>query len=140
MSETTEYTKPIPRGEGFHGEFYAHCKEHKLHFQRCSKCGSWQHMPRECCRACGSFDWTFEPSTGKGKIFTWSIIHRALHAGFKEEVPYASVVVEMDEGVRLPTRVVDIALDDLKVGMPVEVVFEDVTPELTVHAFRPAAG
>ena len=79
MSEsTTEYTKPLPRGEGVHGEFYAHCKNHELRFQHCSKCGAWQHMPRDACRECGSFDLTWETSTGRGKIFTWTIIHRAL--------------------------------------------------------------
>lgn len=132
----SEYLKPLPRGEDSNGEFYAFCKQHELRFQRCSDCQAWRHMPRESCRNCGSFEWTWERSTGKGKIFSWSVIHRALHPGFADELPYAVVLVELDEGVRLVSHVIDLAIEDLEIGMPVEVVFEDVTPETTLHKFR----
>ncbi len=130
------YSKPLPRGEEQNGEFYQFCKQHELRFQRCSHCGTWRHMPRESCQTCGSFDWSWERSSGRGQVFSWTIIHRALHPGFAEELPYAVVIVEMEEGVRLVTHVLDIPMDELRVGLPVEVVFEDVTPEVTLHKFR----
>ena len=135
-----EYDKPLPRGEGYHGEFYDFCRQHELRFQQCADCGSWRHMPRESCNRCGSFDWSWQPSTGKGVIFSWTIIHRALHPGFADELPYASVVVELDEGVRLVSNVVGIAPDELRIGLPVEVIFEDVTADTTLHKFQPSTA
>jgi uncharacterized OB-fold protein len=132
----TDYIKILPRGEERHGEFYAFCKKHELRFQRCSNCGTWRHMPRESCAACSSFDWSWEPSTGKGTLFSWTVIHRAIHPGWAGDVPYASIVVEMDEGVRLVSVLDGVPLEDLTIGLPLEVVFDDVTPEVTLHKFR----
>ena len=133
----TAYDKPLPRGEDFNGEFYRFCKQHELRFQRCRDCGAWRHMPRESCQACGSFNWAWERAAGKGQVFSWTVIHRALHPGFAAELPYAAVVVELEEGVRIVSHVLDLPVDQLRVGLPVEVVFDDVTPEVTLPKFRP---
>lgn len=133
----TAYDKPLPRGEEFNGEFYRFCKQHELRFQRCRDCGAWRHMPRESCQACGSFNWAWERAAGKGQVFSWTVIHRALHPGFAAELPYAAVVVELEEGVRIVSHVLDLPVDQLRVGLPVEVVFDDVTPEITLPKFRP---
>ncbi len=135
----SEYTKPLPRGEGYNGEFYRFCKQHELRFQRCRDCSTWRHMPRESCAQCGSFNWTWERSSGRGRIFTWTVVHRALHPGFTDDVPYAVVVVELEEGVRLVSNLVDFAPEGLRLDLPVEVVFDDVTPEFTLPKFRVVA-
>lgn len=133
----SEYTKMLPPAVDRHGEFYAFCKKYELRFQRCSNCQAWRHMPRESCAECSSFDWTWEPSSGKGTLFSWTVIHRALHPGWADDLPYASVVIEMEEGVRLVSRLEDVPHDELVLGLEVEVDFEDVTPEITLHKFRP---
>ena len=94
-------------------------------------------MPRESCAACGSFNWSWERSSGKGQIFSWTVVHRALHPGFASDVPYATVVIELAEGVRMVSRVLDLDPEQLCVGLPVVVVFDDVTPEITLPKFRP---
>jgi hypothetical protein len=71
-------------------------------------------------------------------VFTWTVIARALHPAFQNDTPYAPVVIEMDEGVRLLSQVVDCAPDQLRIGMPVEVVFDAVTSEITLPKFRRA--
>ena len=136
----SDYTKPLPRPTERHGEFYAFCKQHELRFQQCSNCGTWRHMPRETCPECSSIDWTWEPSSGRGTLFSWTVIHRALHPGWADDIPYAAVVIEMEEGVRLVSRLESVALDELAIGLPVEVTFEDVTPEVTLHKFRPLSS
>lgn len=90
----SDYAKPLPRGEDLHGAFYRFCQQHELRFQRCQDCGTWRHMPRESCAACGAFAWHWERSSGQGRIFSWTIIHRALYPGFGPELPYTAVVVE----------------------------------------------
>jgi uncharacterized OB-fold protein len=132
-----EYKKPLPRGEEYNGEFYQFCKQHELRFQRCTACKAWRHMPRECCPACGSFDWAWEPSSGKGRVFSWTVVHRALQPAFAEDVPYVVAIIELEEGVRMVSHVVGLAAAELRLDLPVKVAFDDVTPEVTLPTFRP---
>jgi len=132
----TTYTKPLPVLEGLAGEFYAFCKQRELRFQRCSGCGTWRHVPREMCAECGSWEWRWEKASGRGTVFTWTVAARAMHPAFADSAPYAPVVVALDEGVRLLSQVVDCAPEALQIGMPVEVVFDDVTEEVTLPKFK----
>ena len=138
MSEASAYTKPLPELEGHAREFYGFCKQRELRFQRCTKCRAWRHVPREMCAGCGSTEWEWARASGRGSVFTWTVVGRALHPAFQEDTPYAPVVVEMEEGVRLLSQVVDCPPEALAIGMPVEVVFDDVTDEVTLPRFRRA--
>ncbi len=137
MSQT--YTKPLPSLHGLAGEFYGWCAKGELRFQRCGACGRFRHVPREICAQCGSFEWTWERSGGRGKVFTWTEVVRALHPAFGGEAPYAPVIVEMDEGVRMLSRVLDCPADALAIGMPVEVSFVAVNESLSLPFFRRCA-
>jgi len=131
-----DYTKPLPALDGFAGEFYGFCNSHELRFQRCTACGTWRHVPREMCASCGSFETEWARSSGRGRVYTWTVAVLAMHPAFQDVTPYAPVVVEMEEGVRLLSQVVDCPPDDLEIDMPVEVVFEDMTPAVTLPRFR----
>lgn len=136
----SEYTKPLPELSGHAGDFYGFCREGELRFQRCSDCATWRHVPRELCAACGSWDWEWARSSGRGSLFSWIVVGRALHPAFDGDAPYAPVVIELDEGVRLLSQMVDVAPDALEMGMRVEVVFDRVTDEVTLPRFRRAQG
>ncbi len=127
---------PLPQLTGLAKEFYGFCKARELRFQRCSACSAWRHVPRERCGECGSASFRWEPSTGHGRIFTWVVAVRSMHPAFPSDPPIAPVVVETDEGVRLVSEVVDCPPGDLAIGMPVEVVYEDVTDQVTLPKFR----
>jgi len=137
MTETA-YKRPLPRRRGMAGEFYEYCKKHELRFQRCTDCGTWRHVPRDMCAKCGSFNWEWAKSAGKGKVFSWTTAMQPMLPQFADLVPYSPVVVEMDEGVRLVSWLTDVPPDDLRLDLPVEVVFDDVTPEVTLPKFRRA--
>jgi uncharacterized OB-fold protein len=137
MAETA-YKRPVPRMRGMAGEFYAFCKKHELRFQRCSDCGTWRHVPRDLCAKCGSFSWEWAKSSGKGKLFSWTTAMQPMLPQFADLIPYSPVVIEMDEGVRLVSWLTDVPDDQLRLGLPVEVVFDDVTPEVTLPKFRRA--
>ena len=139
MSEPgAEYTKPLPTLEGLSGEFYHWCRQQELRFQRCDACRAWRHVPRELCAECGSWEWEWARSSGRGSIFSWTVVARALHPAFQHDVPLAPTVIELEEGVRLLSQVVDCPPDELEIGMPVEVVFDAVTDEVTLPKFRRA--
>ena len=131
--------KPLPELEGLTKEFYGWCRRGDLRFQRFSSCDTWRHVPREMCAQCGSDQWKWERSKGKGTVFTWTVAERPMHPAFAEDVPYAPVVVEMEEGVRIVTQIVDCPPGELEIGMPVEVAFAKVTDEITLPKFKRSA-
>jgi len=138
--EERTYSKPIPQLKGRTKQFYRFCRKGELRFQRCKDCDTWRHVPREMCPECGSFKWSWELSSGKGTIFSWVVADRALHPQFYDETPYAATVVEMDEGVRLLTEIVDCEPEDLEIGARVEVVFDEVTNKVTLPKFKLTAA
>jgi len=135
-----EYNKPLPLMEGPAAEFYGFCRNNELRFQRCKACHTWRHVPRDMCAECGSWEWEWAKSSGRGKLFTWTVVTLPMHPAFKDEVPYAVCLIEMEEGPRIVSRIVDVVPQDLEDEMPVEVFFEAVTPEVTLPKFRRARG
>src|SRR5574340_1095193 len=103
------YTKPLPLLRGRTKEFYEFCKQHELRFQRCTRCGKWRHVPRDMCAACGSWEWDWARASGRGQVFTWTIVRRPMHPAFKDEGVYAPVVIQLEEGVRLVSWLTDCA-------------------------------
>ena len=118
--------------------FWDYCKQHELRFQRCSRCGSFRFHPVPLCWKCQSFDYDWVHSRGEGRVYAKIVVHHPAHAATREVVPYNVVVVEMDDcgGTRLISNVIGSANDDIKIGMPVEVVWEDTTPDVTLYRFR----
>jgi uncharacterized protein len=126
----------LPPMRGLAHEFYSFCKKHELRFQKCSQCGQWRHVPREMCPDCGSFDYEWAQSSGRGQVFSWASTDQPMLPQFADAVPYAIAIVELEEGVRMATWVVDVRPDELSIGLPVVVVFDDVTPGVTLAKFR----
>jgi len=88
------------------------------------------------CPDCGSFNYEWAKSAGKGKVFSWAITDQPMLPQFADAVPYAIAIVELEEGVRIATWVVDVLPDELSIGLPVEVEFDDVTSGVTLPKFR----
>jgi uncharacterized OB-fold protein len=106
--------------------------------QRCLQCATWIFYPREQCPVCFSTDLEFAPVSGRGRVFAYTIVYQPANPAFESEAPYAYAIVQLDEGVRMPTNIVECPLDDIRVDMPVTVVFDDVSPEWTLVKFKPA--
>jgi uncharacterized protein len=138
MSEERTPKRPLPSLEDpLVAEFWEHCNRGELRFQRCSECGSWRHLPRFACAECGSDRWTWELSSGRGRIHSWTITHQPLLRDFPEPVPYAVVVVEMDEGVRMVSGLRSLAPSALELELPVDVLFETVAEGVRFPFFAP---
>jgi uncharacterized OB-fold protein len=129
---------PLPKLNGYAREFYAWCKEHELRFQRCRACGAWRHAPRDLCAHCGSAEHEWAQSSGNGRLFSWTTVWQPMMAEFGHQVPYSPAIIELDEGVRLVSWIVDTRPEQLALGMKVCVEFDDVTPEVTLPRFRRA--
>ncbi len=127
---------PPPALRGPAREFYAHIQAHELRFQRCLDCGHWRHSPRDMCARCGSFATEWARSSGRGRLFSWTTTWQPMQAAFGYKVPYSPAVVELQEGVRLVSWILDTRPDELALDMPLEVTFVDMTPSLSMHVFR----
>jgi uncharacterized protein len=129
----------VPNPVGLNAQFYAHCAAGELRFQRCAACRTWRHPPRYRCGACGSAEWAWERSTGRGHVFSWTVTHQALDPAYADELPYAVVVVELDEGPRLVGNLRGLAPAGLALGLAVEVEFEPVAEGVALTHFRPSS-
>jgi len=110
----------------------ANCGE--LLIQKCSSCGTLRHPPRPGCANCGSLEWETILSSGRGTVYSYVIYHHPPLPGF--EPPFAVGLIELEEGVRMLSNIVDMPLDEITIGMPVEVTFVAVDPDLTLPMFR----
>ena len=131
------YAKPLPQVTSEMKPFWDAARRHELVVQRCRGCGTYRFPARDICSRCLSRDAAWTPVSGRGTVFSWAVMHQVYHPGFAADVPYAVVVIELDEGARLVSNLVDCPPADIRAGLPVEVVFDDVTPDVTLPKFRP---
>ena len=137
MSEITDKpAKPLPQVSPEMAPFFDAARRHVLAVQRCAGCGTMRFPARTICSTCLSREATWTPVSGRGTVFSFAIMHQAIHPGFAAETPYAVVVVELDEGPRLLSNLVDCPTADVHIGMPVGVVFDELTPDVTLPKFR----
>jgi uncharacterized protein len=131
-------TKPLPRISPDNAPFWAGCKRHELVLPFCAACGKPHLPPGPVCPFClgDRIDW--RRAAGRGRVSSWVVVHQPYFPAFKAELPYNVVQVELNEGPRLTANLVEAPNSVLKVGLAVEVVFDDVTPDVTLPRFRPA--
>lgn len=130
----------LPEPDAFTAPYWSAAAEGRLLIRRCGACGRPHHYPREFCPHCWSEDVAWEQSSGRATLYTWSVVHRNDLPPFGERVPYVAAVVDLAEGPRLMTEVVECPADDLRIGMELGVTFRELTPDVSVPVFRPAAA
>ncbi|MFI5045677.1 MAG: Zn-ribbon domain-containing OB-fold protein [Acidimicrobiia bacterium] len=133
--------RPLPEPDDTSAFFWDGAREGRLLVQRCDQCEQFQYPPEVVCIHCRSTELTPTEVSGRGRLWTYTVVERVFDAGFSDAVPYALALVELDEqgGLHLLTNVVDVAPEELEIGMPLEVVFED-RGEVVVPQFRPAGA
>lgn len=132
------YDKPMPALNRESEPFWDSLKAHAMRLQRCADCGKIRHYPRPVCDHCYSMETDWVRASGQGKVHSWTITHHAFHPGFLGDLPLLLVTVELDEGVRICAQIRDVEPDQISLGMPVRLDYEDVTADLTLAIFRPA--
>ncbi len=120
--------------------FWEAAKQRRLKLQRCNSCGKAWYPIGPACPFCFSMDFAWSPMSGRGTLHNYVVYHKAWTPWFEKRVPYAVVQVQLEEGPRLTTNLLDCALDAIRIGMPVEAAYEDVTDEITLLQFRPVSA
>lgn len=130
----------LPEVDEFSRTYWAAAAEGRLLLRRCGAvgCGRVHHYPREFCPYCWSEDVRWEEASGRATLYTWSVVHRNDLPPFGERTPYVAAVVDLVEGPRMMSEVVEWGEGDgeLRVGMGLEVVFRE-DGGFVVPVFRP---
>jgi uncharacterized protein len=131
---------PSPRPTVDDAPFWRACQDRRLVIRHCDSCHRFFHPPLPTCPRCGSFEVSWSPVSGRGTVYTYTVVHQGVHAALKGHGPYNVSVVLLDDAddVRLVTNVVDASPPDLRIGLPVEVCFEETGDGAVVPRFRRA--
>lgn len=119
-------TRPLPNPVAESRPFWEGCAAGELRYQRCIHCGQTQLIPRALCAACQNDELQWHTSRGLGRILSFTVVHRAPSAAFKEDVPYVIAIVDMEEGFRLMVNVKDGVSKALSIGQPVRIGYRAV--------------
>lgn len=138
--EKKEVPKPLPEITPVTQPFWEAAAKGKLVMQRCSECQSWVWCPRPACVECGSEKLQWTTVSGRGQLFAFTVIRevigRAL-GGFAKDIPYVTAWIDLDEGPRICSNIVQCPIEKVTIGMPVEVVFEEARQGIFLPKFRP---
>lgn len=134
---TTTAKKPLPTISDFNRPFWQAARNHELRLQRCDECNLIWAPNGPVCPRCLSAKFHWEKLSGRGTVASWVEFHRLYIPAFADELPYSVAFIELEEGPRIISNVIGVKGADMKIGMPVEVVFEPVTDEVTLPKFRP---
>ena len=133
----SEYKKPLPEMQPWSKPFWEGTKQHKLLIQECKDCNAKIFYPRKICPECWSENLSWTEASGKGKVFSYSVTMAGVEEKFAEDLPFVLALVDLEEGVRMMTNIVDCPHDEVSIGMDVEVVFENVTEDVSLPKWRP---
>jgi uncharacterized OB-fold protein len=135
-----DYKKPLPVPDPVTQLYWDSLKAHAVRLQICGSCRQFIFYPRAFCPSCGSDDLNWEAISGKGVVHAFAIPHRHPNREFTANGPYVVALIELEEGARLLSNLVEVepTPEAVRVGMAVEIVYDDVTEEVTLPKFRPA--
>ena len=118
-------TKPLPDITAVNALFWEGTAAGELRVRRCRSCGARFRFVHEWCPSCWSSDIGWEAVSGRGRIATFTVVHTPPYPAFEDVVPFVLALVDLDEGVRMMCNIVGCAPENVRIGMPVAVTFED---------------
>ena len=130
--------KPLPKPSPLSQPFWDGLAAAELRLQRCDGCETFIFYPRPYCPHCLSDALTWTAVSGCGRVYTYTVVRRAMHPAFQPDVPYVFAIVELEEGPRVATNVVGCAPEDVRVEMPVKAVYDRTTAGIALLKFEPA--
>ena len=136
-----DLAKPLPQFTPGSEPYWDALNNHELRLQRCDACGTFRFYPSPMCHApdCMSLDYDWAEVSGRGEVYTHTVVHRPVSEAWVDDTPYVIAMIKLDEGPVMMSNVVECEPGDVRIGLPVEVVFEDLAEGVTLPYFRPAS-
>lgn len=135
---TPAFPRPLPKTDGVAAPYWQALRETRIELPRCDGCTRLHFPPRAFCPHCHGRELTWQAVEGRGRVYTFTVVHKPTLPYFIASSPYVYALVELDCGIRLPTMLVECRPEDIRVDEPVEPVFTSVSDEVTLLHFRPA--
>jgi uncharacterized OB-fold protein len=136
MAET--YSKPLPQIDEVNRPFWEATRRGELQLQRCKDCRYVWYPAGTNCPKCLSTNFEWSAMSGRGTVWSFIVYHHCWHRAFEKDMPYNVAMIQLEEGPIVITNIVNVPNDSIKVGMPVKVVFEPATEQVTLFKFTPA--
>ncbi len=133
------FPRPLPSPNALTAPYWQAAHQGELKLPRCEACAKFHFYPRATCPHCGSSALNWQAVSGKGEVYSFTVVYRAPSKGFEGQVPYVVAVVALAEGPHLMTRLIAVQPDNVRIGLPVEVVFEKQDDDTTLPVFQPHA-
>ncbi|TMB94062.1 MAG: Zn-ribbon domain-containing OB-fold protein [Chloroflexi bacterium] len=133
-----EYQKPLPAPSEVSRPFWDGLTAGELRLQKCEECRRHIFYPRSLCPHCLSQRLGWVKASGRGTLYSYTVVRRAMNPAFQTDVPYVFAIVQLQEGPRVTTNVVNCTPEDVQVDMPVKAFYDNITPEMTLLKFEPA--
>lgn len=130
--------RPVTDPDSLTEPWWQATRDERLLVQRCAACGNHQHYPRALCTSCASTDLDYAPTTGRGEVHSFTVVHRPPSPAF--EPPYVVALVRIEEGPMLLTNLVGCDPDEVQCDMPVKVVWEPLPDGRNLPLFTPSSG
>ncbi len=127
---------PYPVPGNLSEPFWEGLRHGRFQLQKCEACGAFRWTPQWLCTKCHSLDFVWTEVSGRGTVYSFSVVHRPPLPGFK--APYVVATVELDEGPYMLTNIIGCDPKDVKIGLKVRVALEPVSDEITLYKFKPA--
>jgi len=133
--------KPLPKPDELTAPYWEAATKHQLKIQKCESCGDYQHPPQPACQRCGCSSMHWQEISGKGEVYTFVIDRRLLIPSFDEPYVVAQInpVEAQRDTVRITANICNCEVEDVYIGMPVEVFYEERGDDISLPQFRPTA-
>ena len=128
----------LPKPDSLSAPYWEGARNGQLLLQRCRGCGHIWHPPLPICPRCHARDYAWQPSSGTGTVYSFTTIHHAAHIAVDGRTPYLVALVTLAEGPRVVANILGCPAEEVRIGMPVRLVFQQVAPEVALPQFEPA--
>jgi uncharacterized OB-fold protein len=131
-----DYKKPLPIITDDNRPYWEYIRKHELRMQKCTQCGFIRFPVSIVCPKCHAMDAEWVKLSGKGIIYSYVIYRIAYHPAYQNDIPYVVAIIQLEEGPRMESNITGCRMEDVKINLPVEVIFEDVTDTVTLPKFQ----
>ena len=129
--------RPLPVADLHTAAYWQHAADGRFALPRCGSCGKYHFYPRGSCPHCGSADIVWVEASGRGEVYSFSVVYRAPDPAFADDVPYVVAIVRTEEGPHLLSRVVDVDPVAVTVGMKLRVKLQKSGEDIGLPVFAP---
>jgi hypothetical protein len=128
----------VPKPDSLTQPYWDGARARTLLLQRCRQCAHSWHPPLPICPECHAKDYEWHPSSGKGVVYSCTIVEHAAHVASDGRTPYLVALVTLVEGPRVVSNILNCEMSDVKIGMPVSLTFQEIAPDIVLPQFEPA--